>query len=309
MPLPEDTPAARHAASEATETVPAVPVRDGIPVPPGEAAEAAGAPVAVAAEQAAPDAAPRPRRKPSWFASGALSAAESLLMTVVIAVFVITFLVQAFQIPSESMENTLLIGDYLLVDKVHFAQGGAWGEVLPYTTIHRGDVVVFRYPVQPEQHFVKRVVGLPGDRIRLHHKQVYVNGRRLEERYVIYHSEEPDRWRDEFPRLDVINPNVDNRWWGQMHALVQDGELVVPAGRYFVLGDNRDESLDSRYWGLVPRENMIGRPLVIYWSLRHPRRIGQLAASDGAGDKLTYLACALRHFLAARWGRTLRVIN
>jgi signal peptidase I len=228
----------------------------------------------------------------------------------VIAVFVITFVVQAFQIPSESMENTLLVGDYLLVDKVHFSKGGIWGEILPYTPIRRGDIVVFRYPVQPEQHFVKRVIGVPGDRIRLHHKQVYVNGRPLHESYVVYHSEELDLFRDEFPRLDMVNASVDSRWWVQMHSLVHNGELVVPPGRYFVLGDNRDESLDSRYWGLVPRENIIGRPLVIYWSMRHPQRIGLLAGSGTAGDKLNYFAYALRHlFQQARWQRTLRVID
>ena len=233
----------------------------------------------------------------------------SLAEVLVIVLFIMTFVLQNFEIPSGSMEDTLLIGDYLLVDKVHFARGGAWGEVLPYAPIQRGDVVVFRYPVHPEQHFVKRVVGLPGDHVRLHNKQVYVNGQRIEEDYVIYRSGEPDRWRDEFPRLDVFNPNVESSWWGQLHALVRGGELVVPPGRYFVLGDNRDESLDSRYWGLVPRENVIGRPLVIYWSLRHPRRIGMLAASDRPGDKLTYFAYALRHFFNARWRRALRIVN
>ena len=97
-----------------------------------------------------------PAHKAGW-----LSSVQSLAVTVVIAVFVITFQVQAFQIPSESMENTLLIGDYLLVDKVHYGQGGRWGEILPYAPIQRGDIIVFRYPVHPQQHFVKRVIGLP----------------------------------------------------------------------------------------------------------------------------------------------------
>lgn len=271
-----------------------------------EPAEAAAAIELVDAATLPPS--PRRTRNKGWFAD-LLGSAQSLLMTLVIAVFVVTFLVQAFQIPSESMENTLLIGDYLLVDKVHFARAGSWGDILPYAPIQRGDVVVFRFPVHPEQHFVKRVVGLPGDRLRLHNKQVYVNGHPIQEPYVVYRSGEEDRWRDEFPRLDVYNPNVENRWWGQLHELVRGGELVVPPDRYFVLGDNRDESLDSRYWGLVPRENMIGRPLVIYWSMRHPRRIGQLAASNRPGDKLTYLAYELRHMFAARWRRALQVIN
>lgn len=295
MQSPEPSPAGLDAVSAAAEPS-AVP-----------SAEAAEATAAIPEQDAAPPQ-PSPHKKRGWTA-GLLGSAQSLLMTVVIAVFVVTFLVQAFQIPSESMENTLLIGDYLLVDKVHFARGGAWGEVLPYSPVERGDVVVFRYPVHPEQHFVKRVVGLPGDRIRLHNKQVYVNGRPIEENYVVYRSGEPDRWRDEFPRLDVFNPNVESNWWGQLHQLVRGGELVVPPSRYFVLGDNRDESLDSRYWGLVPRENMIGRPLVIYWSMRHPRRIGLLAASGRPGDKLTYFAYALRHIFEARWRRALQVVN
>src|SRR3954466_9874691 len=105
-----------------------------------------------------------------------LSSAQSLLATVVIAVFVITFVVQAFQIPSESMEDTLLIGDYLLVNKVQFGPKGAWGGLLPYERVHRGDVIVFKWPVDPEQHFVKRVIGAPGDRIRIAHGMVFVNG-------------------------------------------------------------------------------------------------------------------------------------
>src|SRR5947208_5333054 len=111
------------------------------------------------------------KHQPDWTTS-----LQSLLATVVIAVFVITFIVQAFQIPSESMENTLLVGDYLLVDKVHFAESGLWGHLLPYRPISRGDIVVFRYPVRPTQHFVKRVVALPGDRVHLHEGRVYVNG-------------------------------------------------------------------------------------------------------------------------------------
>jgi signal peptidase I len=237
-----------------------------------------------------------------------LGSVQSLAITVVIAVFVITFVVQAFQIPSESMEDTLLIGDYLLVDKVHFGHGGIWGKVLPYSEIHRGDIIVFRYPVHPQQHFVKRVIGLPGDHIRMKNKEVFVNGKQLRENYVIYRSSLSDIFRDDFPRLDLLNANVEARWWLQMRSLVQNGELIVPVGRYFVLGDNRDESLDSRYWGLVPRENIIGRPLLIYWSMKHPERLGRVA--DTAGDKLLYFAYAVTHlFQETRWNRTFRLIR
>jgi signal peptidase I len=226
----------------------------------------------------------------------------------VIAVFVITFIVQAFQIPSESMEDTLLIGDYLLVDKVHFAQGGIWGEILPYEPIRRGDIIVFRYPVHPQQHFVKRVIGVPGDHIRLRHKQVFVNGVPLREKYVIFHSNAYDPYRDDFPRTDFLNSNVESRWWLQMRSLVHDGELVVPPHSYFVLGDNRDESLDSRYWGFVPRENIIGRPLLIYWSVHTPGRVGRLG--DSLGDRLVYFAYTVSHLLQeARWHRAFQLVR
>ncbi len=260
-------------------------------------------------EIAAPErtAAP-PARKKKRKAGNFAGSLQSLLVTVVIAVFVITFVVQAFQIPSESMEDTLLIGDYLLVDKVHYANGGSWGEIMPYQPIRRGDIIVFRYPKQPQQHFVKRVIGLPGDHIRLHNKQAYVNGRPLRERYVVYRRGDVDPYRDDFPQMDVLNGNVFADWWTQMHKLVRNGELVVPPGDYFVLGDNRDESLDSRYWGFVPRENIIGRPLVIYWSMRHPERIGPVA--DSTSDKLLYFAYAVTHlFETARWDRTFRLIR
>ncbi len=225
----------------------------------------------------------------------------------VITVFVITFIVQAFQIPSESMEDTLLIGDYLLVDKVHYGRPGLWGHLLPYSDIHRGDIVVFRYPVHPSQHFVKRAIGLPGDRVRLVNKQVLINGKPLDEHYVVYRSAVHDFYRDDFPASNYLSGNVESRWWLQMRTLVQGGELVVPAGYYFVLGDNRDESLDSRYWGLVPRQNVIGTPLLIYWSFRSSEPSLGPPSADG---KLTRLAYMLTHLVSqTRWDRTFRVVR
>jgi signal peptidase I len=234
---------------------------------------------------------------------------QSLLTTVVIAVFVITFVIQAFQIPSESMENTLLIGDYLLVDKVHFGHGGIWGHIEPYTRIRRGDIIVFRYPVNPVQHFVKRVIGIPGDRIRLVDKQVFVNGIPLREPYVIYKSRVHDSYRDDFPNPDRISYSVEAGWWLEMRKLVKNGELLVPPGEYFVLGDNRDESLDSRYWGFVPVENVIGRPLVIYWSVQKPERVDPVS-TDTTGDKLWQFTYIVSHlFQDTRWDRTLRLVK
>ena len=237
-----------------------------------------------------------------------MSSLQSLAITVAIAVFVITFIVQAFQIPSESMENTLLIGDYLLVDKVHYGEGGLWGHILPYSPIRRGDIIVFRYPVHPEQHFVKRVIGVPGDRIHMVDKQVFVNGQPVTEPYVIYKSSVPDIYRDDFPAMNYLSANVEARWWLEMRRIVRNGELVVPPGYYFVLGDNRDESLDSRYWGFVPRQNIIGTPLVIYWSIRSPEEAYLM--SDSPGDKLARFAYVLTHiWQQTRWKRTFRLVH
>ena len=234
-------------------------------------------------------------------------AIESLLATIIIAVFVVTFIVQAFQIPSESMENTLLIGDYLLVDKVHLSRDSFWERVLPYKRVERGNIIVFHYPVHPAEHFVKRVVGLPGDHIRLINRRVYVNGVLVSEPYVHYFRPH-DLFRDEFPRLDVaFVPSLSGKWLLEMKKLVADNQLVVPQGNYFVMGDNRDDSLDSRYWGFVPQENIVGRPLLIYWSMRNPDpETGPLTP----GDKLERFLYTMSHILQiTRWERTLRLIH
>jgi len=230
---------------------------------------------------------------------------QSVAVAVVIAVFFITFLFQAFQIPSESMENTLLVGDFLLVDKVHYANGGIWGQVLPYRQIHRGDIIVFRPPVHPEQHFVKRVIALPGDRVHLINKRVYVNGDPIQEMYAVHTPGVLDRYRDDFPQPNPV-PEQEPSWWMQMRGLVHNGELEVPADSYFVLGDNREHSLDSRYWGFVPRQNIIGRPLLIYWSMENDTP----AASSLAPDKLSRLADVLYYIVhIPRWHRALHVVQ
>jgi len=237
-----------------------------------------------------------------------LTSIQSLLGTVVIAVFVITFIVQAFQIPSESMENTLLIGDYLLVDKLCYGGGGIADHMIPYRQIRRGDIIVFHYPVNPAQHFVKRVIGVPGDRIRLVKKRVFINGVALKESYVRYFRLDANPFRDDFPRLDFLDPGINSDWWLSMPKLVEDGQLIVPEGYYFAMGDNRDDSLDSRYWGFVPRENIIGRPLLIYWSIRDPEIT--ITGSPSIGARLYHFAHALTHFFQiTRWDRTFRLVS
>src|SRR6202167_1545895 len=251
--------------------------------------------------------APEVRRTPWAVGTGVSGSLQSLLGTVVIAVFVITFIVQAFQIPSPSMENTLLVGDYLLVNKLCYGRGSAAAYFMPYRRVRRGDIVVFHYPVDPAQHFVKRVIGVPGDRVRLVNKQVLVNGLPLKEPYARFSRTADDSFRDNFPRLDVLaGPTPE--WWVQLHKLVEDGQLIVPEGHYFVMGDNRDNSYDSRYWGFVPRANIIGRPLVIYWSVQGAE--GDGTAPSTVSDKLHHFAYVVTHvFQITRWNRTLRLVN
>jgi signal peptidase I len=237
-----------------------------------------------------------------------LSSLQSLLTTITIAVFVITFIVQAFQIPSESMENTLLIGDYLLVDKVHFGTAPALSPAMPYDDIRHDDIIVFRYPVHPDQHFVKRVIGVPGDRIKLVHGVVFVNGKPLDESYVVHKRHNFDPYRDDFPNLRYANPNVTADWYSQLRRMTDErGELIIPERNYFVLGDNRDDSLDSRYWGFVPRENILGRPLMIYFSVNEG---DATTANPVQDDKLLRFAYMLDHLTdAVRWKRCLQLVN
>ncbi len=238
--------------------------------------------------------------------SGGWHALQSLASTIVIAVFVITFIVQAFQIPSESMEKTLLVGDYLLVDKAHYGRAGFWGRLLPYHTIHRQEIIVFRYPVNPSQHFVKRVVAVPGDHVRLVDKHVYINGVRQDDDYATFNWATRDQFRDDFPDGGLYGDKISSQWFLQARKLLEDGELIVPEGSYFVLGDNRDDSYDSRYWGFVPEDSIVGRPLVIYWSTD---RTPSDAVDDPASGKLSTLAYNVtRLFDSLRWRRMMRIV-
>jgi signal peptidase I len=246
------------------------------------------------------------RRMVTTLGTDVISSLQSLMGTVVIAIFVITFIVQAFQIPSESMENTLLVGDYLLVNKLCYGGQGLGDHVMPYQRIKRGDIIVFHYPVDPQQHFVKRVIGVPGDRLRMEKKKVLINGRPLDEPYVRFLEPPNSLFRDNFPRLDIAAPRLSGDWWLEMKKLVVDGQLIIPEGHYFVMGDNRDDSEDSRYWGFVPRENIIGRPLVIYWSVRDWDK----NPSASVVGRLYHVAYAVTHiFQITRWNRTLRLVH
>jgi signal peptidase I len=201
------------------------------------------------------------------------------------------------------------VGDFLLVNKQIFAPSGSehslehW--VLPYRDVERGDIVVFHHPDPP--YLVKRVVGVPGDRIRIEDGRVTVNGITLDEPYAAFEPAAPNPFRDNFPGRVYTDPNIDPTWWRELQNLTQNGELVVPPGEYFMLGDNRNHSKDSRFWGFVPRQAIIARPLVIYFSVRRPSTTDvQQAADDRLGHDRE-LSARLAAF--ARWKRIFRVVH
>jgi signal peptidase I len=232
---------------------------------------------------------------------------RSLLSIIVIALFVLTFVVQPFRIPSESMERTLLVGDFLLVNKLVYGLPGAWHWLLPYQQVSRGDIVVFHFPLDPSDHVVKRVVGVPGDRIRLQNGVVWIDGKKQSEPFAIFEGAYQDNFRDQFPAKLYTDPGVDTHWWMQMRQDVQNGELVVPPGLYFVLGDNRNHSRDSRYWGFVPRANVVGLPFIIYFSLHQPSATDDSTLPD---DRLGHEKSPLDTVMDfARWSRMFRVIH
>jgi signal peptidase I len=226
------------------------------------------------------------------------------VITIILLLFVTTSLVQAYVIPTGSMENSLLIGDHLLVDKLAYAPSGAISKhLLPYDQVKRGDVIVFRYPVDIKQTFVKRVIGVPGDRLRLSDKQLILNGRRVYEPYAYHMTDYLDSYRDDFP--SEPNVTLPARAQDMLQNHVKDGNVVVPAGSYFAMGDNRDASLDSRYWGFVPRDNIIGKPLLIYWSYN-----ASTEELSSPGIRPDHLLDMILHFPSkTRWGRTFRLIR
>jgi len=250
---------------------------------------------------------PSPRLAQLWLHLPTLpEALASLLSTVVVALFLLTFVVQPFLIPSESMEHTLLVGDFLLFNKQIYAPAGkvsSW--LLPYREVARGDIVIFHHPEPPL--LVKRVVGIPGDRIRIDGGRVTINGAALSEPYAAFEPATPNDFRDNFPAKMYTDPAVDPTWWRQMQSLTRDGELRVPEGEYFVLGDNRNHSNDSRYWGFVPRQAIVARPLVIYFSLARPSTTEVQPAADDRLGHDRELTAKLAGF--ARWKRIFHVVR
>jgi signal peptidase I len=225
-------------------------------------------------------------------------------VTVILLLFGTTTLVQAFVVPTGSMEDTILIGDHLLVDKLAYAPAGRVSKfILPYSELKRGDIIVFRYPVDIKQTFVKRCIGLPGDRIRMQDKQLILNGKAVKEPYVFHKTQYFESYRDNFPNSP--NVHVEAAAMDMLLNHVKNGEVVVPDNSYFAMGDNRDNSLDSRYWGFVPRENIIGKPLLIYWSYDATTQ-----ALIGPALGYRHVVDLLEHFpTKTRWSRTFHLIR
>jgi len=256
------------------------------------------------------DTASPPPSGASHNSSATLPALQALCYIIVVAIFTITFSLQPFRIPSASMEPTLLVGDFLLVTKRE-PSPVSWISPYPSSALHRGDIIVFHYPVDPSLNLVKRVIGLPGDRLRMRNGQVFINGSPLEERYAFYSRAREDSFRDNFPHLQSTDPDVNSRWWMQMHHLVERGELKIPAAQYFVLGDNRNDSEDSRYWGLVPRSSIVGEPLLVYFSLRDPNGSAQLSRDEPQRSMEVGQHRGLGETIAdlVRWDRVLRIVR
>jgi signal peptidase I len=217
---------------------------------------------------------------------------ESIVIAVILALFVRTWIVQAFKIPTGSMENNLLIGDHLLVNKFIFGPTASSIErkLLPVRDIRRGDVIVFKYPDEPDRDFIKRVIGLPGETLELRAKKVYIDGQPLDEPYV--HFLEPASDSQETTSFDVRE---------------RYGPVRVPEGQYFVMGDNRDNSQDSRYWGFLPRHYVKGRALMIYWSYESGR---EDYLDEGAGATAKRMFSVVTHFFTkTRWERLFHQIH
>jgi signal peptidase I len=221
-------------------------------------------------------------------------------VTIAIYLFATTTLVQAYVIPTASMENTVLVGDHMLVDRATYSKPAPGAShILPYRDPARGDVVVFLYPEDIRETYIKRVIGVPGDRIHLDNKQVIRNGKRLIEPYTQHIAVYSDPYRDNFPL--TVQPETTPRGRDMFARYVRNGEVVVPPDALFVMGDNRENSEDSRYWGFVPRSYVVGKPLFIYWSYDAP-------TADLKDWSVDHMVDVIEHFFTrTRWERTFTV--
>ena len=241
-----------------------------------------------------------------------LQSFASLCVTAISVLFVFTFVLQNFVIPSASMASTILVGDHDIVDRVSLAPASPWARIVPYRELRRGEPVVFYKPILEqdgsEDTLVKRVVGVPGDRIHLRGGVLYVNGVAQHEPYAAMPTAANYQpYRDDFPLILPRNvPGVTARWSLELPQHIDGDDLIVPPDSYFMMGDNRTNSLDSRYWGFVQRKNLIGRPLFIYWSIDMPEENGEPTLAEQASVFFRHLT----HFASdTRWRRTFRVVR
>jgi signal peptidase I len=242
-------------------------------------------------------------------------AIASICSVLVVGLFILTFLGQNFVIPSGSMESTLMVGDHLLVDRLTLSPPAKWIPLVHYREPKRGDIVVFIKPVANSAgeylYLVKRLIGVPGDHIHLHDGIVYLNGTAQPNPSEGKDSPAPDPvFLDEFPSVPPTASGPDGTpeaWAVDFHNHIQEGDLVVPSGQYFMMGDHRHSSLDSRYWGFVPRENVVGRPILNYWSFNTP---DEQYDKKGLSNSMGWIGhVALHFFTDTRWNRTLKRIR
>jgi signal peptidase I len=238
-------------------------------------------------------------------------AVASICSVLVVGLFILTFLGQNFVIPSGSMEKTLMVGDHLVVDRISLAPPAKWMPLVHYREPRRNDIVVFLKPGEPDLFLVKRLIGVPGDKIHLRDGVVIVNGvaqPQPAEGDVAGVGGFNNPFLDEFP---AVPPSVDQgateSWSVDFPNHVVDGDLVVPPGKFFMMGDHRHDSLDSRYWGFVPRENVVGRPLFNYWSFKTPEHQYE---ETGIASKIAWMGHVVIHFFTeTRWNRTLKLMR
>jgi signal peptidase I len=244
-----------------------------------------------------------------------LEGLASICTVLVVGLFLMAFAFQNFEIPSASMENTLLIGDHLVVDRVTLAPATKWAPFVHYRPVQRGDIIVFYKPnpESPDLILVKRAIALPGDRLHLEHGIVYLNGVAQNEPYAIMPDDgNPqhayDQTRDEFPRFGAPPSDLTTAEWIQeLPSHIVNGDIVVPPGTVFAMGDNRTESADGRFWGFVPDENIVGRPMFVYWSFKTPE---DQENKTSIGDRLSFMLHVVIHiFDGTRWKRTFHVIR
>jgi signal peptidase I len=253
----------------------------------------------------------QPEPEPKHVEETPFEAVASICSVLVVGLYILTFLAQNFVIPSGSMEKTLLVGDHLVVDRINLAPPSNWMPLTHYREPKRGDIVVFIKPGERDvdgkpiiMFLVKRLVGVPGDKIHLNNGIVILNGVAQSQPHAapttpLNHND----FLDEFPSVPPdTQPNATPDWDVEFPSHIVNGDLVVPPGKYFMMGDNRHNSLDSRFWGFVPRENIVGRPLFNYWSFITP---DDQVEKSGIADNVAWITHVILHFVSdTRWKRT-----